>query len=454
MSASPTDLTADPRFEFLKALAGALAPLGQTSGELQEQIEACSTSLGLDVQAFVLPTSVQLNLEALTGSHTAYITIRTNTVDLETLASLQEIAVAVAGGRMLPEEGRLRVRTLVMRPPRFPVVLNLLAGLLCTAAIAVLLGGGLNEILAALPTGLAVGLFYRITRRSRRFQGVLELSSAAFATAIALGLGYALDDFDFTVVIVAAIVQFLPGLRLTQGVSELAAGDLVAGTARLGGAVMTLMNLGIGVGLVFAIFVGAGDVPKTISAGGSELWMVAIAIPFAAAGFAVIENARRRDVGWVFLGVVIATLTSRFGTQLLGAIIGVGIAALVVGLAGNAYSRYLHHPKATVTVPGITILVPGALGLQGIFALLNASVNNASNAGALAVQTVLIAMALVVGLTLSESFLRPRSLPDIIEEDEAAEGGAPDAPGAPQHAKKRMPEDATGFRMSGTAGPD
>jgi uncharacterized membrane protein YjjP (DUF1212 family) len=363
---------------------------------------------------------VQLNLETAAGSRTAFIPIRTSSIDLETLARLQEIALEVGTGRMLPEEGHLEIRTLVMRPPRFPVSLNLLGGLLSTSAVAVLLGGGWRELIAALPTGLAVGLFYRVTRRSRRFQGLLECSCAAFGTAIALGLGHVLQEFDWTLVILAAIVQFLPGLRITQGVSELAAGDLVAGVARLGGALMTLMNLGIGVGLISAVFVGLQVMPKTSDAGGSELWMVLIAIPVAAAGFAVIENARRRDVGWVLIGVAVATLGSRFGAQLLGAIMGVGIASLLVGLAGNVYSRFLHHPKATITVPGLTILVPGALGLQGIFALIGGGLSQASNAGVLALQTVLIAAALVVGLTISESLIRPRTLTEMVEPEQAA----------------------------------
>jgi uncharacterized membrane protein YjjP (DUF1212 family) len=142
VSTDPHETATDVRFEFLKALAGALAPLGQTSGELQDQIAACAAGLDVQVDSFVLPTFVQLNLETPGGSRTAFIPVRDSSIDLETLASLQEIAVAVGSGRMLPEEGQLRIRTLVMRPPRFPVILNLLAGLMSTFAIAILLGGG------------------------------------------------------------------------------------------------------------------------------------------------------------------------------------------------------------------------------------------------------------------------------------------------------------------------
>lgn len=402
--------SADARFEFLKALAGAMAPLGQTSGELQEQLYACAAGLGIRAEFSVLPTFVQITMDAGDGStKAALIPVSGDRIDLAALASLQEITVDVGKGRISPDEGTRLIRLMVGHPARTPMVLSLLAGALTSFAVTIILGGGAQELWAAVPTGLAVGLFYRIAVRKQRFRGLLELSSAAFATAFALGLGYLLKEFDATVVIVAAIVQFLPGLRITQGVSELAAGDLVAGTARLAGALMTLLNLGIGVGLIWTIFQQSGIMPDLSQAHGSATYMLGAAAVTAGIAFSVTEHASRRDVGWVFLGVVVAIAGSRLGTWALGATLGVGIASLLVGLAGNAYSRFFHRAKVTMTVPGLTILVPGALGFEGIFALVK---SGGSGGGLLLMTTVLLAAALVVGLTISESLIPSRSLPE------------------------------------------
>ncbi len=46
--------------EFLEKLAGALAPLGQTSGELQDQLYACAAALHLQAEFLVLPTYVHM----------------------------------------------------------------------------------------------------------------------------------------------------------------------------------------------------------------------------------------------------------------------------------------------------------------------------------------------------------------------------------------------------------
>jgi len=85
-----------------------------------------------------------------------------------------------------------------------------------------------------------------------------------------------------------------------------------------------------------------------------------------------------------------------------------------VGLAGNAYSRFFHRAKVTMTVPGLTILVPGALGFEGIFALVK---SGGSGGVQLLMTTILLAAALVVGLTISESLIPSRSLSERLSAD-------------------------------------
>lgn len=406
----------DARFEFLKRLARALAPLGQTSGELQGQLYACARGLGMKTEFVVLPTYLQIYWKAGSEDHTVIIPVSDGSIDLRRLGALQELAVAVGKGRLTPEQGLRRLKELDRRPPRFPVWMSLVAGLLSTFTIAVIIGGGVNEVVAAVPTGLAVGLFYRLAAATQRFQGVLELSAAAFTTAFALGLGHLLKDFDPTIVVIAALVQFLPGLRITQGVSELTAGDLVAGTARLAGAVVTLFNLGIGVAVVWALFWRFGAVPPVGHASGSPMWMLVVAVAAGAIAYSVTENARPRDVGWVLLGVVSAVVGSRLGAWALGPTLGVGLASLIVGVLGNAYSRFLHHPKATITVPGLLILVPGALGFRGMFSAVS---SGGTAGGDILLSTITVAAALVVGLSLGETIIRPRTLPEPVSSDEA-----------------------------------
>ncbi len=350
---------------------------------------------------------VQIIYEEFGDERIAFIPVGRGTIDLETQALLESVAVSVGKGWISPGAGTQRIEALAARRPRFSLWLRLVAGGLGPAAIALLLGGGPREAVAAMAIGLAVAVFHGLARRRGRLEGLLELSSAAFAACLALLLGHVLQRFDATTVVLAAIVQLLPGLRITQGVSELASHDLVCGTARLAGAGMTLLNLSIGVALTWTVFHRLHAFPLLGRAHGATTAMLVAAVIGAALAFSVSENARRRDVGWVFVAVIVATIASRFGVWVLGTTLGVGIASLAVGLAGNVYSRHLHHPKSTITVPGLTVLVPGALGFQGVLSLV--SKGGASGVNVL-VTTLLLAVALVVGSTIAEAIVAPRTV--------------------------------------------
>ncbi len=369
--------------------------------------------MGLVAQFFALPTVVQIIYEEFGEQRLAFVPVGRGSVDLETEALLENIAVSVAKGWITPQVGVRRIAELVAQRPRFPLWLRLLAGGLGPTALAFLLGGGPREALAALAIGLAVFVFYGLARRAGRLEGLLELSSAAFAACLALLLSHLVHGFDASTVVLASIVQLLPGLRITQAVSELAAGDLVCGTARLAGAGMTLLNLSIGVALTWTVFRRLHEVPTVGHTSGATTALLVCAVVGAACAFAVSENARRRDVGWVFVAVIVATVASRLGVWALGTTFGVGIASLAVGLTGNAYSRFLHHPKATVTVPGLTVLVPGALGFNGVFSLVSKGGVGGIN---VLVRTLLLAAALVVGSIIAEAIVSPRTVAQRVSE--------------------------------------
>ena len=79
--------------------------------------------------------------------------------------------------------------------------------------------------------------------------------------------------------------------------------------------------------------------------------------------------------------------------------------AFVVGLLGNAYARLLNRPAVVAAVPGILLLVPGAIGFRSITAF---TTHDAVEGIELAFQMLLVAMALVAGLLLANVALPPR----------------------------------------------
>ncbi|KAF1295691.1 hypothetical protein BAU15_03890 [Enterococcus sp. JM4C] len=122
----------------------------------------------------------------------------------------------------------------------------------------------------------------------------------------------------------------------------------------------------------------------------------------ATAAFAIITNVPRKAliycglsgvVGWVlYWGCV------QFGgTAALGSLLG----SLGVASASYFFSRWLKMPVTIFNIPGMVPLVPGGLAYQAVRNLVVGTYQEAVSA---AVQAIMIAGAIALGLVLSEVF--------------------------------------------------
>jgi uncharacterized membrane protein YjjB (DUF3815 family) len=222
---------------------------------------------------------------------------------------------------------------------------------------------------------------------------------------LTLTLGHALPHFHLATVVLAGVILLLPGLSITLGVSELAARHLVSGSARLAGATVSLVSLGLGVAIGYAIFNKIDWVPP--AGPGREIpgqWLTFLAVVASAAALLVVTNSRPRDVWVVLCAVAVAVYGARFGAWLLGPTVGVVIASLLLGLGSNLYARFSNRPAALPLVPGLAALVPGALGFRGISAFLRSATGSLEILAAVLV----IAAGLVVGLLVADATLPAR----------------------------------------------
>jgi uncharacterized membrane protein YjjB (DUF3815 family) len=90
---------------------------------------------------------------------------------------------------------------------------------------------------------------------------------------------------------------------------------------------------------------------------------------------------------------------------LLGPELGVGLGAFLVAVLGNVYARMLNRPAVVAAVPGILLLVPGAIGMRSVTAF---TAHDAVEGIELAFTTLMVAVALVAGLLLANVAVPPR----------------------------------------------
>ena len=398
----------DPRMEFLSAMAAALSRFGETADSLESGLQACARTLGVEVAFFSVPTAVLVAYGHGAAMHTVLLHTRDSAIDLEALSLLHETLLDVTRGRKSAAQGLAEVRLITASPPRFPWYMRVLASGLGAAAISVFLGGGVRELTAAIPVGVAVGALSVIARRTERLTSLVELLAGFLAAVLTLALGHVLPHFHPATVALAGLILLLPGLTITLGVSELAARHLVSGSARLAGATVSLVSLGLGVAVGYAIFTKLGWVPP---AGPGRVipgqWLTVMAVVASSGALLVVTNSRPRDIWVVLCAVVVAVYGARLGAWLLGPTVGVVVASLLLGLGSNLYARLTSRPAAVPLVPGLAALVPGALGFRGISAFLRSATGSLEILAAVLV----IAAGLVVGLLVADATLPTRRAP-------------------------------------------
>jgi uncharacterized membrane protein YjjP (DUF1212 family) len=395
----------DTSREFLAAMATALSRYGQTADVIEDDLHACAATLGVEVAFFSVPTAVFVSYGHGGDMHTRLLHTRDSAIDLQAMGQLDVTLRAVTEGRISAAQGLAEVRLITASPLRFPWYMRVLAAGLAAAAISVFLGGGVREITAAAPVGLAVGAMAVVARRLERLTSLLELLAGFLAAVLTLALGHVLLPFHLATVVLAGLILLLPGLGITLAVSELAARHLVSGTARLAGAVVTLVSLGFGVAMGYAIFVKLDLVPPAGPGHAApHLWLTALAVAGSTAALMVTTNSRPRDVWVVLAAVTGAVFGARFGAWLLGPTVGVAVASLMIGLGSNVYARLTNRPAAVPLVPGLAVLVPGALGFRGISVFLRSATGSVQIFAAVLV----ISAGLVVGLLVADATLPPR----------------------------------------------
>jgi uncharacterized membrane protein YjjB (DUF3815 family) len=237
-------------------------------------------------------------------------------------------------------------------------------------------------------------------------QAIVTPAAAILASFGSALLAWSGLEIAVEVATLGALVAMLPGMSLTIGIRELATSHFQSGLANLAIAFVQL------VGLVFGVAVGTsvarswfGAVPAFEPQGfGLELDLVAAAASGVA--FTITLNAQRRDAPCACAAAVLAVVSFVVADPLVGTDAPVFASALVIGLAGNAFSRVLRRSALVLIVPGLLILVPGSVGYESATRLFADDIVAGIAAG---IDALIVALSIVYGLIVSAAVFPDRS---------------------------------------------
>ena len=235
---------------------------------------------------------------------------------------------------------------------------------------------------------------------------MLEPLAAVVVAILACAIAQFDASINLPVTILSGIIIFIPGLALTLGLAELAARDLISGTARIMDAVMQLFKLYFGA--VLGMTIGKAIFGEAIYIDPEPLprWAIWSAVPMLSMSLVIIFKARLKDSPWgVFAGIV-AFFSAMLGGIYLGESIGIFVGALAVGIYSNLYARWMKAPVSIALLQGIVILVPGSKTYIGLNALISGE--TMLNQAHLGSQIFLIFMSLIAGLIFANVVVPPR----------------------------------------------
>lgn len=393
--------------DYLIELGTALMSAGCPTHRLEDLLVTVAEHHGHQLDVFSVPTGLFVGLRTPEGepSLTTMVRVREWKHDLHLLSALDEVVNDVADEKLDIAAARQRIREVIKSPRPWSRAEQLVASGLGSAGAAVSLGGGWTDALLASCGGVvlrAIMLLLSEVSAVRTLEsfvgGIVAGATAWVATQLSPG---SLRE----VLILAIIVQLLPGLTLTTGLAELSTRNLVAGTARLMHAGITLLSLAFGIAIVVSLSkVVTPELAPPSERAPLEWWWQVMALLLAALSFGVMLGLPKKQLrvalaaGVLLWGVTLAT-------RPLPGVHAAFLNALALSLGANFWARLSRRPAQIFLMPGLLLLVPGALSFRSFDTLLSGDAVTGLSSAA---DVLLVAGGIVMGLLVANVALPPR----------------------------------------------
>jgi uncharacterized membrane protein YjjP (DUF1212 family) len=405
------ELALQARIGFVVELARRLHEYGTAAPRLEDVVNLVSARLGLACNVLSTPTSIVMSFsdparEDGLAEITQVVRVPPGEVNLERLCQVDEIADQVIDGRLDLAAGRRRLREVgqARRSRRGEAGLVASYGV-SAASIAAILHTGWSGIAAAGLIGLLIGLVYLASVGRPNIAAAAEAISALLATLIATAVAVYVVPLAVRSVVIASLIVLMPGMTLTTAVRELSSQHLISGTARMMGALATLLKLAFGTLAAAQFCALIGWVPAGTPELGVPRWTEWIAVLAGGCAFAVLFGSPRRYVPVVVAAVALGYVCAQLGGVYVSPAFGVFVGGLVIGAASNAFARVMQRPGALVREPGIILLVPGSVGFRTLSFVFERDVLLGIDT---AITLVTLLVAIVAGLLFGDLLVPPR----------------------------------------------
>ena len=388
---------------FIISLAESIHQNGIPAHRLENTMQMVCESIGVDADFSATPELLLISFSTGGSSKTHMKKCKGSDLNFERMTLLDQLIEKVMKGKMSIDAAKEELERINTLPKRYGILVNILSIGVSTSSAACLFGGGWAEVLIAGIIGLMIGILMELLSFLPNLSRLAVLFSATFAIFIAKWSVVWVGEYSIEIATITGLILLIPGFTLSLSVTELANGHAQSGTVRFSNALVTFVMIAVGIGLgnnLAAQFVVSPSINHF-----AEIpnWVSYIAIALVPAGFVALFKAQIKHYHWMLLSCVTSYFSLTYFSSFNISELSIFFAAFSLGIVSNSLSRLIKQPVTLMLVPGIILLVPGAIGFKSISALVNDQTLNGIES---AFSTLISAASLTAGLLFSNMIVR------------------------------------------------
>lgn len=346
-------------------LARSLHGCGSPAYELDQNMEQVAESLGRSAAFFSTPTALFVSFDDAPQS-TRLIRVYPSDTNLRRYAELFELQNSIREDALSVNEAWERLQAINSAPDGYPAVATIASFGIAASCVGVLVGGNMSVVVSSGLIGLLVGVVVIGLSRLQYQTHLINVIAGFVASAIACSVQAWITPCHFELTALSALIVLVPGLHLTIGINELATQNLASGSARIAGAMTTLLTLIFGVYMGYGFVSALTVIPASIPPQTPTLWKsLLVTIPIGLS-LSVLFRTRYQDIPWLLVSTLVAYGSLGIAGEFCSPFAAVWIASVVAGVFSNHVSQRLRLPSAVMLMPALILLVPGSLGFSGV----------------------------------------------------------------------------------------
>ena len=205
------------------------------------------------IQVYALLNAITVSFPTQGLTQMRAIPPRIQTMDMEKIVAVNDLTRKFTAHKIVLTDLYDCLEKIDVTIPTFPVWLQVLAATSVSVPLMVMLtrtAAPINLGLTAVSYCLAYTIYLAIRSRFNMRYFALFVASLMISLIMLVSSHLLKSPFDPDIVIVGAIMPFVPGVALTNAVREIMAGNFISGQGRIIEALLSAASVGLGIALL------------------------------------------------------------------------------------------------------------------------------------------------------------------------------------------------------------